>query len=268
MTRRSFFILDRSIWDHSSFRRQRFSDREAFIWLVSSAAYGRRRVSVGLREVDLERGQLAHSSRHLASLWQWPEATVRRFLQRLKRDAAIDIDADAGATRITICNYDKYQRVSVSRDASGDATSDAKVTQQRRKREDKEIKVDSSVTTSLRNKREALASKRSDRREVLAAFKGVLSDDHANAVVEHRIRLGKPLIPHAALLLARRFSQAPEPDAAADEMIERGWQAWKPDWGRNTQGPHWQAKRNSLVEGLEEIERMYSPNDLPTRIAN
>ena len=51
-----------------------------------------------------------------------------------------------------------------------------------------------------------------------------------------------------------------------DEMIERGWQAWKPDWGRNSPGLHWQANRNSLVEGLHEIERMYSNDVQPPSI--
>lgn len=262
MSQLGFFTVDRRIWDHPLFRRQPFSDREAFIWLVSSAAYRPRRVWVGTRQVDLDRGQLAHSSRHLATLWQWPEANVRRFLKRLKRDASIDMDTDAGSTRITVCNYNKYQCVSLPRDAP----SDANATQQRRKREYNEHIEESSETTSLQIKREARPSKRSDRQQVLVAFEGVLSGDRAAAVVEHRARLRKPITAHAARLLASSFSQAPDPNAAADEMIERGWQAWKPDWGRNSPGLHWQANRNSLVEGLHEIERMYSNDVQPPSI--
>lgn len=259
MTQLGFFAVDRSIWDHPLFRRQPFTDREAFLWLVSSAAYRTRRVRVGC-EVELERGQLVHSSRHLASLWQWPEANVRRFLQRLKRDASIDLDTDAGVTRITICNYNKYQHISQQNDASDDAASGARATQQRRKREYKETREQSYETSSLRNRREARASKRSDQRQVLAAFEGVLSDDRAAAVVEQRLRFGKPLTAQAALLLVRSLSKASDPNAAADEMIERGWLTWHPDWGRSSAIPKWRAKRNSLAEGLDEIERMLSPD--------
>lgn len=258
MSQLGFFAVDRSIWDHPLLRRQRFNEHAAFLWLLSSASYAARQVMVGSLDVELERGQLAHSSRYLASVWQWPDATVRRFLKRLKDGAAIDLETDAGVTRITICNYDKYQRLSRRHGASDDAVSGARVTQQRRKREDKKTREDSSETTSLQNTREARASKRSDRLQVLAAFEGVLTADRAAAVVEHRALLGKPLTGHAALLLARSLSKAPDPNAAADEMIERGWLAWKPDWSRNSVEPNWRSNHNSLVEGLDEIERMLS----------
>lgn len=142
MSGRGVFAVDRGIWDHPIFRRQPFSEREAFIWLVSAAAYKPRRVRVGSAVIELDRGQLAHSLRHLAGLWMWPEPNVRRFLKRLKSDAMIDADSDAGATRVTICNYDRYQRVALPGDADSDAVSDAEPTQQRRKRENKEYKED------------------------------------------------------------------------------------------------------------------------------
>jgi hypothetical protein len=72
--------------------------------------------------------------------WGWSESRVRRFLKRLKTDAMIDAATDAGVTVITICNYNRYQRVSLPSDAATDARSDTVATQQRRKLEDREYK--------------------------------------------------------------------------------------------------------------------------------
>jgi hypothetical protein len=73
--------------------------------------------------LELKRGQVAASLRFMADKWQWREPRVRRFLKRLKTDAMIDAATDAGITVITICNYDKYQKVSLPRDAQIDAAA-------------------------------------------------------------------------------------------------------------------------------------------------
>lgn len=136
MSERGVFAVDRGIFDHPSFRPQPFTDREAFMWMVAEASYRPRRVRVGSASIDLSRGQLAHSLRFMAGKWRWSEPAVRRFLDRLKTDAVIDADTDAGATRITICNYDRYQFGANEVDAPSDAASDARATQERRKVEE------------------------------------------------------------------------------------------------------------------------------------
>ncbi len=133
MSVRGVFAVDRGIWEHPVFAREPFSEREAFIWLVGEAAFRSRRVRLASGAiVELARGQLAHSLRFMASKWRWSEARVRRYFVRLKNDAMIDAVSDAGQTVVTICNYDRYQRVSLPRDAASDAPSDAGATQRRR----------------------------------------------------------------------------------------------------------------------------------------
>jgi hypothetical protein len=58
----------------------------------------------------------------------------------------------------------------------------------------------------------------------------VLDAERATAVIQHRQRLRKPLTAHAAKLLAAKLAKAADPNAAADLMIERGWQGFEPDW--------------------------------------
>lgn len=62
----------------------------------------------------------------------------------------------------------------------------------------------------------------------------VLDAVRAQAVLEHRIKIRKPLTAHAARLLADKFNQCRDgPNAAADAMIANGWQGFELDWYEN-----------------------------------
>lgn len=71
-----------------------------------------------------------------------------------------------------------------------------------------------------------------------AELSTVLDADRAKAVIEHRQRLRKPLTPRAAHLLAEKFGRTINPNAAADLMIEKGWQSIEPDWCRDLKPPN------------------------------
>jgi hypothetical protein len=145
VSERGVFAVDRGIWNHPSFANEPLSEREAWVWLIGEAAFKTRTRRIGSVAIELSRGQVAASLRFMADKWQWSEPRVRRFLKRLKTDAMIDAATDAGVTVITICNYTKYQRVSLPADASSDAQNNGAATQRRRKVEDKENKEDISV---------------------------------------------------------------------------------------------------------------------------
>lgn len=103
-----------------------------------------------------------------------------------------------------------------------------------------------------------LEKPKSDRAECIAALAAAVSEDRAVAVFEHRAKLRKPLTPHAAGLLANSLRQAPIPNDAADEMIERGWQAWKPGWGQSRGPPGNGPPRRgtAALDSLTEFERI------------
>jgi DNA-binding transcriptional regulator YhcF (GntR family) len=111
MTERGVFAVDRGLFGHEAFADEPFTEREAFLWLVSEAAWKDRARRIGTHRVVLERGQLAASLRYLAGVWQWHESKVNRFLTKLRSECMIETDAKQGINVITICNYDKYQRV-------------------------------------------------------------------------------------------------------------------------------------------------------------
>jgi hypothetical protein len=108
MSERGVFAVDRGVWEHPMFADEPFTEREAWLWMVSAAAWISRRVRVGKAMIDLDRGQLAFATRFLASRWKWAHSKVVRFLKRLEIDTMVSTSATRDATLITICNYDKY----------------------------------------------------------------------------------------------------------------------------------------------------------------
>ena len=80
-----------------------------------------------------------------------------------------------------------------------------------------------------------------------------LSPASADAVLAHRKALRRPCTVRAAQLLAKGFLATADPNAAADMMIARGWQGFKPEWfdnerrsnGQQGQG---QSRRRSLSD--------------------
>jgi hypothetical protein len=76
-----------------------------------------------------------------------------------------------------------------------------------------------------------------------------LLPEAADAVLEHRRALRKPLTGRAAQLLAKGFLATADPNAAADMMIERGWQGFKPEWFENERRSNGQQRQGQSKRG-------------------
>jgi hypothetical protein len=141
LSERGVFAVDRGIWDHDVLsENEPFSRREAWLWIVSEAAWKPHKRRIIGRTIELTRGQYAGSLRFIASKWRWTEPRVRRFLAALISAEMLDASTDAGVTVLTVCKYDEYQRVSLPSDAIRESDLDAGATQERRKVEDREDK--------------------------------------------------------------------------------------------------------------------------------
>jgi hypothetical protein len=94
--------------------------------------------------------------------------------------------------------------------------------------------TDTDTETDTEKKEEKIkgtcASARAPRALLRAEFSTVLSDEMADAVIEHRQRMRRALTPKAAALLAKQFGKCPDPNAAAAMMLERGWQGFNAEW--------------------------------------
>lgn len=109
MSDAGYILIDREIWDHDIFEAEPFTERLAWIWMISSAVWQDKRVRVGRKSYALRRGELVFSTRFLAGKWGWSKSRVHRFLARLESECMITTKTDHDATHITICNYNKYQ---------------------------------------------------------------------------------------------------------------------------------------------------------------
>jgi hypothetical protein len=107
----STFKMDRAVFKHRFFADEPFTEREAWVWMISAAVFADCRVRANSKPVNLKRGQLTYSIRFLAQQWQWHRSRVERFLNRLKTERMIETDRETGQIIITICNYDKYQLI-------------------------------------------------------------------------------------------------------------------------------------------------------------
>jgi len=114
------FAVHRDIFDHHIFSEEPYTERLAWLWLVSEAAWKPKRVRTPHGMIQLERGQLCHSQRFLAEKWRWDRSRVRNFLALLESekmvtqlrpslDPAIAQQKAQVTNLLTICNYDKHQ---------------------------------------------------------------------------------------------------------------------------------------------------------------
>ena len=119
----------RSIFDHPMFDDGKpLSQREAWLWLISNAAWRPMQVMVrngrSQQLVSLERGQLTYSRSFLCKAWSWSsDKKVRTFLNRLERGHLVGLQTGQLQTVITICNYGVFQNgKSISGPAKGQQT--------------------------------------------------------------------------------------------------------------------------------------------------
>lgn len=109
-----FVTIDRAIWEHEIFSPSPMSEREAFIWMISSAAYADTQHRVGCEMVEVKRGSFMVTLRKMQEFWGWKSDTkVRNYLKKLKNNGILSVETlgkgKAKKTHITICNYNEYQ---------------------------------------------------------------------------------------------------------------------------------------------------------------
>lgn len=147
LTKKGWFLIHRQIWDDfdDEFPAERFTEREAWVWFISAAAYEDKQVFFNKKMIDLKRGDFATSIRQLCKTFQWGNTKVENFIKRLEKTGKISRQRQDGRyTSITICNYgiyqdqqniDKTQTKTHSR-----RTQDADKTRLKNIKEDKELK--------------------------------------------------------------------------------------------------------------------------------
>lgn len=106
-------------------KKQAWAPMIVWLWMITKAQRKEFLYIVGGRSVQLQRGQLVLTERHLAHTANWSRKAARLFLLRLRQFGMIDmsysfngaqLSFDLGGQKkgptlnvVTICNYDVYQ---------------------------------------------------------------------------------------------------------------------------------------------------------------
>lgn len=130
------FAVDRGVFDHPVFAPAPFTETQAWIWMLSAAAWKDTRVRVGTTIYELKRGEMVFATRFLAERWKWNHSRVVRFLKKLKSETMVSTLATRDATHITICNYEEYQFGGNANETQNETPTGTEVKRQRNKEEE------------------------------------------------------------------------------------------------------------------------------------
>lgn len=87
-----------------------------------------------------------------------------------------------------------------------------------------------------------------------------LDEVHAQAVLDHRQRIRKPLTAHAAKLMGAEFQKCRDPNAAADLMILKGWQGFSSEWVQREETRYIPQRAPSAMDQRREALRQRVEN--------
>ncbi len=213
--------IDRALLNHPivGYKTKYF---KPWIWMLMEARWGDGQKDVGGYVVKLKRGEFAHSLRFISQGTGLTFQEVRTMLAKFEINGLctkINTGNNNGLTKVTICNYNKYQL----RQQANNKQNNERSTSDQHKLEDqiiseKEKDIDKSISKKKKPIEELLE---------------VLPEEIAQAVVDHRKSIRKPLTAYASKLLAGKFNKTGQPEAAAKMMIANGWQGFEVGWFQN-----------------------------------
>lgn len=102
-----WIIISRAVTEHWIWNRPDYGYR--WVDLILQVNFAQTKTVVDSQVVTCERGELITTCERLSRRWRTSRSTVQRFLKLLEKEQMICLVRAPRMTRITICNYDKYQ---------------------------------------------------------------------------------------------------------------------------------------------------------------
>ena len=124
-----WYRMHRGWMDDPLFARDAFSRAQAWVWLIESAAYEPHDQWFNGHKIPLDRGEFVTSERTLCDAWKWDRQRIRTFLKHLETDKKLTRQLTSGLTKISICNYDKYQSDQPTGKPTDQPTTNPRLTQ-------------------------------------------------------------------------------------------------------------------------------------------
>tara|TARA_R100000808_G_scaffold24903_2_gene59210 strand:- start:8200 stop:9060 length:861 start_codon:yes stop_codon:yes gene_type:complete len=92
----------------------RFSDFEAWVFLLLKASHEENKVRVGTYIYKVKSGDIITSQKKLCLRFKWGNSKLRNFLKMLESDEMIAVETNCKLTRITILNFDQLQNKQIA----------------------------------------------------------------------------------------------------------------------------------------------------------
>jgi hypothetical protein len=126
---RKFVVYPDGWRDHPALtmRGDFYDRRSAWAWLMDDARYKDGVVNVAGQDIELRRGELAHTPRFMARAWGWDDKTVRNFIRILEQASLISVRNSAGQKVISICNYGEFSASGANVSAPVSAPNSAEI---------------------------------------------------------------------------------------------------------------------------------------------
>ncbi|MBN2215014.1 MAG: hypothetical protein JW723_12300 [Bacteroidales bacterium] len=103
--------LHRKSWDNFLYKERRaHTRREAWEDIIVFVNHKDSFVLIGNEKIECKRGQSIQSLDSWAKIFNWSKSKVRRFFSLLSKEEMIVVENLQKTTRITVCNYEYYQR--------------------------------------------------------------------------------------------------------------------------------------------------------------
>lgn len=108
--KKGYYKLSRGWMNHNIFPSgEKFSEREAWIYFIEKASFAKHFTELKGKKTAVEVGSFFTTRSFMCSLFKWSEHQYRSFLERLVKEKMIEVDCTQGCTKVSLCNYDKYQ---------------------------------------------------------------------------------------------------------------------------------------------------------------
>lgn len=199
--------------------------------------------------IEIKRGQLISSVESLAKSTSLTIKQVRLVLEKLKKTNEITIKTTNRFSIFTLTNYALYQDIEKKKGKQKDKQKDNQKTnegqtegkQRATTKEDKNIrnKEDKNIISSLRSEIN-------------------ITDELWKDFLDHRKKIKAPMTEKAEELMLKKLKsweeQSLNPQKIIEEMIERGWRAWKPEWSAKV---NFKSRAQTEYDERNEVSRKF-----------
>ena len=138
--------IHRKLIDHWLFKEHRPKTKlEAWLIILLECNHSDSKVLINGTLIDCKTGQSVRSIATWSKEFKWTYAKVRSFFKLLEKDNMIVLEGFANTTRLSICNYDSYQKTKQTDDKQKTSKKQTENNKQECK-EEKEIIINSSFS--------------------------------------------------------------------------------------------------------------------------